>query len=198
MELDQQYLLSLHHRLLTGDRVATEAVISALLTPLSQEIQRKYPRTDPHQVGEGVTDALLDYCERPATFDATRNVPLDRFLSQAAWCNVRDLLRGEKRRKLREEKVAMFAEELVALPDSAANSEESRAKQTVEQTADLMKTLDNPTDRKILALKLAGERRTVEFAKVLGVEHLAPVDQRRAVKQAKDRIGVQLKRRKQP
>lgn len=198
MEADQQGCLELHQRLLAGDRMASEALVHSLLEPINAETRSEYPHTDPHLVREGVTDALLDYAERPAMFDPAKRVPLDRFLAHAAWCNVRDLLRSEKRRKVREEKsTLLFGEELVALPDSAANSEESRVQEARDQTSQLMDLLDNPTDRQVFALQLAGERRTVEFAKVLGLQELPAAEQRKEVKRAKDRIRVQLKRQKE-
>jgi DNA-directed RNA polymerase specialized sigma24 family protein len=139
---------------------------------------------------------LLDLCSRPETFDPSRHVPLDRFIAQAAWRNIRDILRGEKRRKVREEKAEEFSgNNLVELPSPVANSEESVSQREQQQTDELMRTLDNPMDRKILELKLAGVRRTEEFARVLGVNHLSVAEQRQAVKRAKDRIDVHLKRK---
>ena len=196
MDTEPQTLLVLHECLRQGDRLASEVLISVLLEPLVREMERKFPRTDPHQVCDGVTDALLDVCSRPGTFDPGRSVPLDRFIAQAAWRNIRDTLRGEKRRKVREEKASdLSVENLVALPPPAANSEESLSQRWRQQTDDLMRTLDNPMDRKILELKLAGVRRTDEFAQVIGITHLPIAEQRRAVKRAKDRIDVQLKRK---
>src|SRR5437899_1757123 len=110
-EPDTQSLIPLHHRLLEGDPVASEEVTTALLFRLVHEMQRKFPQTDVHLVSDGVTDALLDYCAKSAAFDPKRGVPLDRFLAKAAWRNIANLLRGERRRKVREEKSAELSHE---------------------------------------------------------------------------------------
>src|SRR3982750_286115 len=101
-ERDAQLFLALNKRLLEGDRVAPAELMEVLLPRLIREMQGKFPKTDPHLVSDGVTDALLDYCARPAAFDWKRGVPLDRFLAKAGWRNIANLLRGEQRRKVRE------------------------------------------------------------------------------------------------
>jgi len=191
---DASVLLDLHQRLVQGDRVAPALLFQLLLEPLSREMKGDFPRTDPHLFCDGITDALLDLCSRPGQFDPARGVPLDRFLVQASWRNIRDLLRTEKRRKAREEKFAQgSADNVVALPRVVANTEETAAT-LQQQNHDLMNLLLNPIDRKILELKLAGIRATGEFAKVMGIEHLPAAQQRQEVKRAKNRIDVHLKR----
>jgi DNA-directed RNA polymerase specialized sigma subunit len=54
--------------------------------------------------------------------------------------------------------------------------------------------LPNEADRRVLALMARGERSTPTFAEALGISHLSPREQRRRVKQAKDRILQRLKR----
>src|SRR5581483_5201551 len=101
---DRDTLLSLHARLLSGDRLASEALMCLLLPHLVTAVARGFHRVDVQLVADGVTDALLDDSERPDQFDAGREVPLDRFLAAAAQRNVANLLRSEHRRKARERK----------------------------------------------------------------------------------------------
>jgi len=191
---DARTLLDLHQQLLQGDRVAPALLFQHLLGPLTQKMKGDFPFTDSHLISDGITDALLDFCVRPKQFDPARGVPVDRFLSQASWRNIRDFLRSEKRRKAREEKSANdSADNLVALPSSVANTEETEAALR-QQSRDLMNILPDPIDRKIFELKLAGVRATGEFAKVMGIEHLSTAEQRQQVKRAKNRIDVHLKR----
>jgi hypothetical protein len=112
-----QQLLILHTRLLNGDRIAPEELARLLLSSLSRELARKFPHTDEHLICDGVTDALLEYCARPNNFDTSRGVPLDRFLARAAWRNVANIVRGERRRQAREKKAFfdMPADEFVEL-----------------------------------------------------------------------------------
>lgn len=194
---DSAQLLALHRRLCNGDRTASEEIASLLLSPLVQNVSRKFSRTDEHTIWDGVTDAILDYCARPDQFDTTRAVPLDRFLYTAAWRNVANSLRGETRRKAREEKAGhAYAEFAVELDPAAGNLlQEEEIEQLHRQQVELMSTLSGEKDRQILALRLQGERRTEAFAKILEISHLPMDAQRREVKQAKDRIDKILRRK---
>jgi RNA polymerase sigma-70 factor, ECF subfamily len=193
-----QQLLRLHTRLLDGDRIASEEVVRLLLISLSNELARKFPNTDKHLVFDGVTDALLEYCTGPKKFDPSRGVPLDRFLALAAWRNVANSVRGEKRRKLRELKAltAVPDEELVELDVTAGNMLQDQEKDRQHQAAQLLRMVGNPVDKKILKLRLAGERRTEEFARIMNISYLPKDSQRREVKRAKDRIDKFLQRSK--
>jgi hypothetical protein len=189
-------LIGLHERLLHGDRTAPEEIATRLLSPLLKEVSRKFPATDKDLVCDGVTDAILDYCVRPAQFDRKKGVPLVRFLQMASWRNVANLVRGEKRRKVREERATTYRQTNVVELDLGAGKvmqedEERRQRQTV----DMFNSLTDSTDRRILELRLSGERSTEAFAKILGISGLAIEAQRRRVKQAKDRIDKILRRR---
>jgi RNA polymerase sigma-70 factor (ECF subfamily) len=193
---DPDQLLMLHRRLLAGDRLASEGVASLLLPSLVQAVSQQFPQTDEQLIWTGVSDAVLDYCARPQQFDESRGVPLDRFLQKAAWRNVANILRGEKRRKAREEKAGQeYVESAVELDPVVGNflqQEEHVRRQ--QQQAELMNTLRNPKDRRILELRLQGERRTEAFAEVLEITHLPLDTQRREVKRAKDRVDKILRR----
>jgi RNA polymerase sigma-70 factor (ECF subfamily) len=193
---DPTQLLALHRRLLAGDRIASEEVIGLVLLSLIQEVSSKFRQTDEQIIWNGVSDAVLDYCARPHQFDESRGVPLDRFLQKAAWRNVANSLRGENRRKAREEKAGQeYVESVVELDPVVGNllQQEENVRRHQQQTK-LMNTFQNPKDQQIMVLRLQGERRTEAFAKILGISH-QPMDvQRREVKRAKDRIDKILRR----
>jgi hypothetical protein len=193
-EAEQQ--LTLHHRLLEGDRAAPAELAELLLNRLARELARGFPYTDKHLIYDGVTDALLEYCARPTNFDDSRGIPLDRFLAQAGWRNIANIVRGEKRRKTREKKSGndLPADEVVELDPTAGNFLQEEEIRRQQQVAELLDMMENPVDRRVLELRLAGERRTKEFARVMSISHLAIDRQRREVKRAKDRIDKLLKR----
>jgi len=192
-----EQLLLLHTRLSDGNRIASEELVCLLLDPLSNEIARKFPNTDMQLISDGVTDALLEYCTDPNKFDPSRGVPLDRFLAQAAWRNVANIVRGEQRRKAREIKASSApAEELVELDVTAGNLLQEQERRRQRQARELMQMVENLVDKRILELRLAGERRTEEFARVMNISHLPKERQRREVKRAKDRIDKFLERSK--
>jgi len=183
--------------LLTGDRTASEEVVRLLCALLTQEVSTQFRQTDQHIIWDGVIDAMLDYCARPQQFDAERSVPLTRFLCLAARRNIMNMLRGERRRKAREEAAGhAWAVSSVELDPTAGNllqKEESTQRQQ-QQTA-LTNALQNPNDQQLLALRLQGVRRTEAFAEILGITHLPIETQRREVKRVKDRIDKILRRR---
>ncbi len=194
---DPSQLLELHKRLLLGDRTASEEVASQLLAPLTLQVSRKFPFTDEQIIFDGVTDAILDYCEKPQKFDATRGIPIDGFLHMAARKNVSNLLRGENRRKAREGRYGQASlETSVELSGSAGNLLKRDKKIRVRPSlGEAMAILKNKKDQQIHKLRLQGERSTRVFAQILGIDHLPTEVQRRQVKQAKDRIDKLLERR---
>jgi DNA-directed RNA polymerase specialized sigma24 family protein len=190
-------LLELHGRLLAGDRTASEEVIRLLHASLTQEVSAQFRHTDQHIIWDGVIDAVLDYCARPQQFDAERGVSLKRFLRLAARRNIVNILRGEQRRKVREEVAGhAWAVSSVELDPAAGNLlQQEEATQRQRQQVALTQALQNPHDQQLLALRLQGVRRTKAFAEVLGITHLPIEAQRREVKRAKDRIDKILRRR---
>jgi hypothetical protein len=187
---------ALHERLRRGDRLASEELSRALLPVLQEEMARRFPRADEQVVSDGVIDAVLDYCASPDQFDPGKDVPLDRFLSTAAWRNVGNLLVGEGRRKRREKKAgAKKREEDVALDPAARIIQREEEERADQQQATLLAALRDSTDKEIMAMRLRGVRDTAEYARVLNISHLPTQDQREEVKRQKDRITRYLRRK---
>ena len=190
------HLLPFHRRLCDGDRTVSDELAELLLTPMFERMSRQFPRADEHMLAEAVSEAFLDYCARPQQFDEGRGVPLVSFLLMTSGRNMRNLLRGEKRRKAREERAApIHARSIVELDSTVGNllQQEENA-QLHRQEEDVMGLLQDPQDRQILALRLRGGRSTEAFAEILGIAHLSIEVQRREVKRAKDRIDKTLRR----
>ncbi len=194
--LDRDTLRLLHGRLLHGDRLASEELARAVLASLSGELRRKFRYADPHLVADGVIDAVIDYCARPQQYDAALGVPLDRFLAAAAGRNVLNLLRGERRRKDRERLVGRQRREAdVGFDPVAGNICQEEREHLEAKRAAMLQALNDPRDRDILDLRLQGVRDTAPFARILGLTHLPPAEQRSEVRRRKDRI-VRFLRRK--
>jgi hypothetical protein len=182
-----------------GNPPASQEAALSLLAPLAAELQRKFPAADAHLVWDGVADALRDHLQKPRVFDASRGIPLERFLARAAWRNVADLLRREASRKRRETEAAESFNKLVALGHPAANiiwNEENILNDATQAALEM--ALADPADRKVLQLMAMGERRTAVFAGAMGLSHLSAEQQRLEVKRAKDRIRKALQRHKPP
>jgi RNA polymerase sigma-70 factor, ECF subfamily len=194
--LNSSQLLEIHRRLCDGDRTASEELAELILDALMQGISRQFPRLDEDMRYEAVTKALLDYCAQPHRFAVERGVPLHHFLLMASRYDMLNLLRGEARRKAREEEAghlhATIAVELDPVVGNLLQKEENEQRHQLEE--EMMSLLQDPKDRQILALCLQGERRTEAFAEILGISHLPIEAQRRGVKRAKDRIDKILRR----
>jgi hypothetical protein len=87
---------------------------------------------------------------------------------------------------------AISAVELDPVVGNLLQKEENEQRHQLEE--EMMRLLQDPKDRQILALRLQGERRTEAFAEILGILHLSIEAQRRGVKRAKDRIDKTLRR----
>jgi len=186
------YIQNLHQKLSAGDPTASQELAQILLPLLIRQLSKIFPMVDKDIISDGVTDAFLEYCIKPESFDPGKNVPVDRFLLMAARRNVSNVLRSEKRRRDREEKYAR--EEFVELADFAGNTIGEGRNSDARKLSHLLGLLDDPKDKQILRLKLAGERHTEAFSKVLGISDLPVEVQRKEVKRAKDRIEKILRR----
>jgi RNA polymerase sigma-70 factor, ECF subfamily len=189
-------LLALHRRLLDGDPLASEEAARVLLVPLMEVTQRAYPRLDEQLITDAVVDALLDYFANPAYADQEGESKLQSFLQRAAWRNAANQYRGTRRRKFREERW-LGEQDARSVEDSRALGmlveEEDKAARS-QKVADLMALLPDEHDRLVLQLRLDGERSTKSFAQTLGITHLTAAEQRKIVKQVKDRIDKVIKR----
>lgn len=191
---DPEVLNKLHERLLAGDRTASKDLLDLVLVFISEETARKFPRMDKQLVWDGVVDALLDYCEKPTRFASDGS--LEGFLLTAAWRNAANLFKGEQRRKQRQQKVAAKKMENDIADDPAARSiRQEEEKKRAEEVSRLLACLDDPIDREFAKLQFSGARKAEEFARLLGIEQLTIGEQRKIVKQNKDRIRALLKRK---
>ena len=190
-------ILALHRRLLDGDPTASEEASRLLLISLLEETQHQYPRLDEQVIADAVVEAFLDYFEHPSHADKTGESGPRAFLKKAAWRNAANLYRSGKRRKSREElwiaeNAGSTVEDCSAL--GTLIQEEEKGERD-KQIANLNALLPEERDREVLRLRLKGERRVKAFSEALGITHLPAPEQRRIVKQTKDRIDKVLKRR---
>jgi len=187
----------LHRRLLDGDPLASEEAARLLLIPLAEETQRQYPRLDEQLINDAVVEALLDYLAEPSRADTSGGSGPRAYLTRAAWRNAANFYRSGKRRKSREDlwirdNAGSSVEDGSALGTLIQDEEKGERDR---QIAELNTLLPDSRDRAVLRLRLKGERSVKVFSEVLGIAHLPPAEQRRIVKQTKDRIDKVLKRR---
>lgn len=193
---ENETLLRFHARLLSGDRVASNELTRLVLPFLLDDITRHGRNLDEQLTCDGVIDAVLDYCSNPQQFDAELRIPLVRFLANAAWRNVQNLLTSERRRKVREKTASKKKPEAsVAFDPEARNIQLEAHDQADKKRNAMLEALSDPKDREILLLKLDGVREHDRFAQIMDLTHLPTEQQRAEVKRRKDRITRLLRRK---
>lgn len=187
--------LALHLRLLAEDPTAAGDCIERWLPELIRHLAIRNPQvaaTDEHLLATAAIDALLDYTQRPHKYDPQRS-QLRGYLLMLAQGDLRNEL--DRIRRWRKKVVPIEPVELT-LPDRNSNFEgvvdtKIDAQEVLES---VLQKIDEPMNRRILALMLHGERATSEYAQALGIQNLPEKEQRAIVKRHKDRIGRRLER----
>jgi RNA polymerase sigma-70 factor, ECF subfamily len=196
-DLDRSAERALHARLLSEDPVAPSELAQLFLPKLLTRLRRSARTVDPHLVETVAIDSLLHLASRPDRYDPERSSLL-AYLHLDALGDLRNLLRKEARQTQRRVPL-----EVVELSPSGRNLKvgpdndpATLVVQGMERAALAALYQDfEPADREVVQLMAEGERRTELFAQIIGVSHLAPKEQARAVKKCKDRLLKRLQRR---
>lgn len=190
---DAADLLALHHRLLDGDLMASQLLGKHLI----HLINNRLPTRDADLRHDAAVTAFMAYLSEPTKFDPAKGT-LRGYLEMSARAKLKNLLRGQTRRqkcewvagknRLRKsvELSSSPVNDLVKAESIAAADEFHRR---------LLAALD-PADRSVAELMRAGVKKTVAYVEALGLTGLTPAEQRKAVKQAKDRVKKACQRLK--
>ncbi|HEV8638571.1 MAG TPA: hypothetical protein VG370_30540 [Chloroflexota bacterium] len=188
---------AIHTRLLRRDAAATAVAFEAFYPSLVARLRRRHRLDDPQLAEVAAEQALLDYFEHPTKFDSAKGT-LAGYLAMAAERDLLNLLDRERRRHARVVSIEDVA--LTDLPRNNPVEEAIDGMTTGERLADLRAQagagLRDPVDERVLRLMEEGVRATAAYAAVLGIGHLPIDEQRRIVKQAKDRLKKRLGRRR--
>ena len=187
----------IHERLLGRDPVAPAELANAHLVPLSKRLKVRFPNLpDETLIWDAVTDAVLGYAQNPERFDPSKS-PLAAYLWMAARGDLLNALEQEKNRVNRL--IPLDAVEVV--PEARNPSQETHDMEVLEADETLRslapqirEAIPDARDLDLVALLMAGERKTEPFAAVLGITHLSTSEQRREVKRHKDRLKKRLER----
>lgn len=192
-----------YQRVLAGEPDAPSDFIALLLDPLVASLTREFSALpDPNLIVDTVTDSLFRFVQEPARYNPGRGA-LWNYLLMDARGDLRNAWQKERRRWKREQPFDPVAHDR---PDGKSNVEEAIIRKLApdglpegvdmsEIIARLRAEITDPQDRQVVLLMADGERETEVYARVLGIDHLSPEEQRRRVKQVKDRLRNMLKRR---
>ncbi len=207
MAYDSQDERLLHERLLSGDMTAPEEAARKYLPLIEAHVAARawniYHINDRELIWNATVNAvLLDYILHPARFDPSKSGLLG-YLKRAAEGDLINEV-AKNRRQHRGEDLYGDVEEGIRgrnKPSELARIMRDAEQETIfriqrQRDTAAVTNADNQRDGALLRLMVDGERSTSKFAVVLGIEALPVAEQRRIVKQHKDRLKVQLKRSK--
>ncbi|MGQ0713727.1 MAG: hypothetical protein ACT4PJ_08340 [Gemmatimonadaceae bacterium] len=205
-------LFVLHQHLAGGDRTLGEAVARLAYRPLIAQLEREFRDTDEHIICQEAGTAVLAYLKAPERCTAISGADVFKFLCVIARRRLANYHRNERTRarlegeyaqstricvggSVREGEPPTDAKEVVELstPDVRVEQEEE-ASLTGHRRQAVMGSLESEVDRQVLALRLEGVRTTKAYADVLGIADFPITEQRRIVKQHKDRIDKIIRR----
>ena len=166
-----------------------EQLAGELWLPLCRRLRRSFPRAATDLVADASNDAILAYAARPQEFDVSRRVPLDHFLFGIAARILRDRLRSDKRRDVRE---GDYGKHIL---QAYGHQTDDRATShvAVQEVRRARALVCNPTELAAVVAWL-NEDDTGIVAVRLGLSHLPPVEQRREVKRFTARVIMRLRR----
>ena len=196
---DAETAQQLHRQLSSDDPVATARFAEAFLDPLAEWLRRNNPSIDEHLCDTAAGDAIISILRSPQQYDPKRS-PLDHYLRMAGQGDLRNLLEKERRYSCRHTELPAVEPADDGRNNEYGDSFEERAlsddpdSELLKQIQEIAENTFTPPERRVLQLMIDGERRTVVFAQALGIEHLSVIEQRREVKQVKDRIKKRLQR----
>ncbi|MFA5400901.1 MAG: hypothetical protein WC359_10700 [Dehalococcoidia bacterium] len=194
----EKYADQLHQRLLQHDPVAPADFAETYLEELVRRLRaRAGSVVDETLVRDAATDALLDYVQHPSKFNPKKSA-IFTYLTMASYRDLQNMLVKEKRRGRREiqiQDVEISTDDgnnIVELDNPILdNMSEMEIKDLLGRVAEIF---PDARDRALLDLMIDGERRTIKYCSILGIQSLSADRQRKIVKQHKDRITKRLRR----
>jgi DNA-binding response OmpR family regulator len=169
-------LRGLHRRMLAGDAAARERLADELLAALRRNLQRAFVRAPDDVVFDAVVDAIMEYIEEPLRFDASRGVPLHRFVQMAARRNLANHVRSEAQRKAREAAYGLHA---IAIREAHPSGDDDLRSVVLDLAR-------NERERRVLSHLLDGNTRGLQQA--LEVLDPDPDNPARKIKRFTDRM----------
>ncbi|MCF7668652.1 MAG: hypothetical protein K9N48_02630 [Verrucomicrobia bacterium] len=179
-------LLSLHSAIINEVASAHIILTEYILNDIYHITCAKYKYIDSSIIWDGVTHAFMSYIYNPHKYKPEMGLPLHLYLANNAASNVRHILRSENRRMTREK---LFAD----MTYDVFDNNNTCTYQAVYD--DILHILNNDYDRNIFHLIALGERRTSEYARLMGILHLDYPIQQKIVKNTKDRILKMIRRK---
>jgi len=201
---DSVFEREIHARMLKGDPTASEEVARRYLPIIATHLRINGLAKgiqDPDVINDAAVDAVIGYILHPEKFDPLKSGLLG-YLKRAADMDLINETQKHRRRRRGEElyddvEFSILHRNKASEVDRIRGNAEDEAIRHLEAVeTDELLNAGNDRDNRLLELLRIGERSTSVFAAVLKVENLPIAEQRRIVKQHKDRLKLQFKRKK--
>jgi RNA polymerase sigma-70 factor (ECF subfamily) len=194
---NQAYERELHERLLDGDLVASQELATAFLPAVVERLKRRFPRLEDESfIFDAAADAILSYAERPSQYDP-QGLRLLSYLVMSADGDLKNTLQRHQRRTHREvpmRDVELLLDARNSEGEEVYSEEHAAAPEVKEVGHRIREEIPDSVDQQLVDLMMQGERRTEAFARVLGITDMEVLQQRKLVKQHKDRLKKRLMR----
>lgn len=199
----EEFEAQFHKRLLAGDPIASEELAEHFLPIVARHLRfraQAHGVVDIDLINEAAIDAVFDHIRHPEKFSAQKS-SLRTYLNLAAERDLINAVQKERRRRTRE--IPSADVELTVLRGNKESEirqirrdfDDSLAGRLEEPRPEkVIRTVRPGRDQAFVRMMMEGERSTLAFAKLLNIADLPPEEQRRIVKQHKDRLKLQLKR----
>lgn len=185
----REELRRLHDRVLAGDQVASAEVFKALQKPIAATIRSR--RSIAWDVAiDLATDAIVSYLKAPARFEPNR-ASLFTYLVMIA---DRDALNHIRDSATEQKNVGRVVELERSAGNIYSESPEHRLDAETIMARHRDELVTDPEDERVLLLMLEGEQETAEYARALGIDDRPELEQRRLVKQRRDKLEKRLLR----
>jgi len=194
--IDEGWCRDVHARLVNGDPIAPAELAERALQTVQRLVARQQRTTEARAlVDQAVVDAFVALIKQPSSFNPAKGSLIPYLVMSAH----RDLLNAlAKQRRIRARELSTDPVDLEGIAGNSIQEdyevEELAAARSARLAARMSAILTDPVDRAILDLLCNGERSTAAFAKILGLESLPINEQRKKVKQHKDRVMKCLQR----
>ena len=194
----------LYQRLVDRDPTAPDDFADAFLGLLINWLTEHNPAIHPDLVNEAAEEAILALIHNPASY-RPRDSELETYLRMSAQADLRNLLSRETRRRSRQGRLEVVELSPESGKYTGRDDDPSLALMIEEELASLAESVPDAiregltaVEAQVLALMLRRERRTAMYAEACGVADRPPEEQRRLVKQIKDRLLKRIERQGGP
>ncbi len=194
--------LELHRRLTDGDPTASSDLAIAYVDYLVDWLrERNSARIDDHLIGEAASDAIVSLIKTPGSYNPDSKRSLISYLQMSASADLKNCLK-KRERQSRNEIPLNSVEQSMDRGIQLCEDDDPLEQLITREEADIIKESQlpelrdglSPQEIECLELLLDEERSTRPYARALKIEHLPDEEQRRRVKQVKDKLQNRIKR----